>query len=273
MAVLAVALSAVAPVAAAEGVVERRYISDKFFVSLGSFVVDFNTSAQAGRNRLQGQIEIEDELGVDPDSTTFRIDGFYRFRPKHAIDFGYFSLNRNGSKTLSDSIIFNEVLYDIGASISTGFDVDLFRATYRYSFVNDGRTEAGFIAGLSTYDFGVSVDGDATIDDGSGGTTIARRASEGGIIAPIPVGGLFVSHAFTPKWVIRLNASFFKLESGDYAGRVVDTSILFDWYFSRHVGIGAGTSNTDIEFSEEGDSGFEVEYKQDGLMFYAAFVF
>jgi hypothetical protein len=271
-ALVAAALS-LGPADAEEAAPERRLLSDKVNVSLGGFVVDFNTDAQAGTNLVGGLVQFEDDLALESDSSTVRLDGFYRFGPKHSIDFGYFSLNRTGLTVLDKQVEWNDVIYDLGAQISSGFDVDLFRVTYRYSFVNDGRTEAGFTAGLSTYDFSAVVDGEATVDDGSGGQTIQRVRAEEAVLAPIPAIGVFIVHAFSPKWILRIDAGVFDLESGDYSGRVVDSRIMIDYYFTRHVGIGAGKSTTDMDFRAEGTDGFAVEYKQDGLLAYVSVVF
>jgi hypothetical protein len=252
---------------------DGRIISDKLFVSIGSFVVDFDTSAQAGSGRLSGLVEFEDDLDVDSDTTTARLDGFYRFNPKHSMDFGYFALDRDGTTILARDIVYDDVEYNVGAQMTATFNVDLLRLTYRYSFVNDGTTEAGFIAGLSTYAFEAIVDGQATVDDGMGGQITRQVRASDDVTAPIPVFGMFVGHAITPRWVLRLNAEFFDLESGDYAGRVVDTRVVVDYFFSKHVGIGAGLSTTDIDFSKEGENAFKVEYRQDGLLFNVSIVF
>ena len=60
------------------------------------------------------------------------------------------------------------------------------------------------------------------------------------------------------------------LNMGLFVGTI---AILIDYYFSKHVGIGLGKSTTDIDFSEETDDGFAVEYKQDGLLAYVSLVF
>jgi hypothetical protein len=270
---LVAGLLATVPAAGSDATGDHRYVSDTFNVSLGTFAVAFDTNAQAGSNVIGGLIQFEDDLAIESRSTSGRLDGLYRFGPRHAIDFGYFSLNRNGTRVLDRQIVYNDVQYDVGVSVETDFDVDLFRVTYRYSFVNDGKTEAGFTAGLSTYGFLAAVQGQATVDDGGGGTTQQFVRAEEEVLAPIPVGGLFVAHAFTRKLVLRLGAEVFDLDRDDYSVRVVDTRILFDWYFSRHVGVGVGKSNTTIDFTDESSDGFAVEYEQDGLLAYVTLVF
>lgn len=252
---------------------EHRLLDDTFNVTLGGFLVDFSTDIQVGGNVLTGSVQFEDDFALEPDTTTYRLDGFYRFNPRHSIDFGNFSVNRTGSTILDRQVEFGDVIYDVGVQVDSEFDVDLFRAAYRYSFVNDGRTEAGFVAGLSTYSFFAAAEGQVTVDDGSGGTVSQRARVEDDIIAPIPVVGVFVIHAFSPRWVLRMHAEFFDLDSGDYAGRVVDTRLLLDYYFSKNFGIGIGKNTTDITFSKDTDDGFSVDYKQDGLLAYVSFVF
>ena len=130
--------------AADDGPPPARIIGDRFQVSVGGFLVDLQTSARAARDgRLLGTIvQLEDDLGVDESLSTFRLDGFYRIRPAHTLEFGYFLIKREGRTAIEREIEFRDLTFDVGASLQTDFNTQLFKGAYRYTFVNDGRSEA-----------------------------------------------------------------------------------------------------------------------------------
>jgi hypothetical protein len=246
---------------------EARILNDKFGIGLGGYLVDFRTDASAGFGAALGTvIRLEDDLAMDDSKSTFRLGGFYRFRPRHALSFGYFALDRPGTTVIEEQIEFNGVVYDVGAQVDSQFDVALFQVDYRYSFVNTGKTEAGFAAGLSAYSFDMLLDGEATIVEGRQVTERVRE--EESFLAPVPTVGMFINHAITPNWILRMRAQFLDLDVGDFTGRLVDTSVTFDYYFTRNFGIGFGGNTTDIRYEDTSDDPFTVDYRQSGLVWY-----
>jgi hypothetical protein len=251
---------------------EARLISDKAGISLGGFLVDFTTEAAAGFGTVVGTvIRLEDDLSIDDSKATFRLGGFYRFGKRHALDVSFFDLNRRGATVIDEQIEFEGVLYDVGARVDSQFDIQLFRVSYRHSFVNNGKTEAGFAAGLSTYWFDLMLDGEATINEAR--QTAERVRAETDILAPVPTVGMFIHHAFTPKWILRMRAQFFDLDVGDFTGRLIDAEATMDYYFTRHFGIGLGLNTTDIRYEDNGDDPYSIDYRQGGLVWYLSGVF
>jgi len=53
----------------------------------------------------------------------------------------------------------------------------------------------------------------------------------------------------------------------------MDTRILIEWYFSRHVGFGLGTNTMEIQIRDAGSDPFSVDYRQKGLLGYFTFAF
>jgi len=280
--VVALAATATFPVLADDETDSRppaRILSDRWGIGVGGILADFDTSAVVSAGTVVGGvIRLESDLGLEDDKSTFRIDGFYRFNPRHSLVGSYFGLSRDGSSILDARIEFMDedgetVVFDVGADVETEFGTRNFKVTYRYSFVNDGRTEAGFTAGFSTYKFDLKIAGDATVDDGTGGEDIVFDEASQDILAPVPGIGLFVTYAFRPNLVLRMYAEFVDLQISGYSGRVVDTAVTLDYFVSRHVGIGIGTNVVDIDVSRSGDLPFNVRYKQSSATWYVGFVF
>ncbi len=67
-----------------------------------------------------------------------------------------------------------------------------------------------------------------------------------------------------------MEAAFLNLEVSDFEGRVTDTKLVIDWFFTNNVGIGGGFANTDMRFGSLGDDPFRVEYRYGGVLLYFA---
>ncbi len=254
---------------AAEAGKKYPLMSDKFFFTLGSFLTDFKTSASVGVGGVFGTfIQFEDDLGLDDDDTLFRVDGFYRFNERHSLDFGFWTFNRSGEAFIDEPIEFDGTTFEITGIIRSEFDTSWLRLGWRYSFLRNERGEAGLSLGLSTYKFDIALEGDVMI-----GMTTTRERAEDDLIAPVPTFGMFINYAITPRVIVKLNAKFLDLQIDDIDGKVIDTTFLIEWYFSRHVGVGLGINGTDIDIRDEGDDPFTVDYSVSGLMAYFTFSF
>ncbi|MCZ6777338.1 MAG: hypothetical protein O7F16_00095 [Acidobacteria bacterium] len=126
MALLGVVLMAAGPhpdLIAAESPDDYRVISDKFIITLGSYITDFETDAAVGSDGLLGTfIRMEDELGITDDDSLFRVDGLYRFNRRHAIGFGFWTVNRDGAAVLGEDIDFDGNIFKAGVAVLSELD-------------------------------------------------------------------------------------------------------------------------------------------------------
>ena len=269
-----VVASASGAAAAADGDQETRFLDDRWSILVGGYLTDFATDAAVGSGAALGTVvRAEDELGIDRGPDTFRLDGLFRINKKQSIGFGYWGVNRKGAAAIDKQIEWDGRVFDIGARLESTFNVSWYRFDWRYSLLRTERGEAGIALGISAYDFTLGIDGEATIDDGEGGT-IGEQVSAGtSVLAPVPTVGMYITYAIRPALLLRLEANFLRLAVGDIEGRLVDTSARLDWYFTRHVGIGGGVNTTNIEYKERGDNPVSVDYRQAGFLAYATLVF
>jgi hypothetical protein len=260
--------------AAADDETEYRFIDDRWIIALGGYLADFTTDASIGTGNLIGTtLRLEDDLGLSEDDRQFRVDGIYRFNRRHAIGYGFWSLTRNGSEVLDRQIEVGDEIYGLNATLVSKFDAKWFRADWRYSFLRNPKGEAGINLGLSTYDFDVALEGEACAGPPDDPCSIIgdNARVEESLLAPVPTLGVFINYAIKPKLLFRANLNFFDLSVGDYEGRIVDTTLLFEWYFTRHFGVGGGTNGTDIRVKDSSEDPFSVDYDISGLMAYLTF--
>jgi len=254
---------------------ESRVLSDRFNVTLGGYEPQFSTDLAAGFGGVLGAfINVERTLGLQEDLSVFRLGGFYRFKPRHAIDWTYSVLNRDGSALIDEQIEFGDppMEFEIGAEVASTFDSTLFALNYKYSFINNGKVDAGVSLGLFTYSYDLELAGQAQVMGDPGGLTAFEQVSTR-VLAPLPAAGIFISYAVRKNVIFRADVRALNIEIGDFTGKFSDTVFTLDWYFYKHVGVGIGASRTAIDFKDEGSDPFLIDYSYGGFLYYVSVVF
>jgi len=258
---------------------ESRVLSDRWNITLGYFEPDFSTGVAAGFGGLLGAfVDVERTLGMTEDLGVFRLDGFYRFNTTHAIDWTYTVLNRDGLNTIDEQIKFGDPPkeFRVGAVVASKFNTTLFAANFKYSFINNGKVDAGVSAGLFTFEYDLELAGKAAIipeDPNDPPTTAEDELVSTRLLAPLPAFGIFIDYAVRKNLIFRANVRALNIEFGDFTGKFLDTKFTLDWYFYKHLGIGIGAARTSIDFKDEGDDPFLVKYEYGGFMAYVAIAF
>lgn len=271
--IMTLALSAGGAIAADDDT-ESRFLDDRWSILIGGYVTDFATDASVGSGNVLGTvIQVEDDLGVDNGPKTFRVDGLFRINEKQSIGFGYWGVKRGGIATIDEQIEWDGNVFDVGATLDSKFDTAWYRVDWRYSLLKTDRGEAGFAVGISAYNFNLGIDGEATIDDGEGGSETLQVSADTSVLAPVPTVGMYMTYGFMPNLLLRLEANLLRFVVGDIEGNLNDTSVRLDWYFSRHVGIGGGFNTTSIEYNDRGENPIAVGYRQSGFLGYVTLVF
>lgn len=155
---------------------------EKAYLNLGWFFADTNSGFRLGESNVGAgiSIDVEDFLGLDSTTSSFRIDGGWRFskNKRHKLELGWFSFKRDASGTITEDI---DIPPELGGGqipagqVRSEFNFDIIKLKYEYSFVLDDRLDLNLGVGLFVMpiEFGVQ---------GSGGAKL-----EEDITAPLPV--------------------------------------------------------------------------------------
>jgi hypothetical protein len=258
-------LATLAPVAGAQGnnqSQETRYLGDTFSLRLIGGIVDLNTDVAAGRG-LGALIDLEDVLGFDEQMSTFGFDGFYKFTKnrKHGIRLRFGNFSRDAFNAVEGTVPIFDL--EFTGEIDSTFINQVGSLEYQYSLVNNGRTEAGILAGLSFFRYELEVAGQVAINDDPDQT--AFRSERVGVVAPVPGFGFFINHALGRNFILELRTSFIDLEIGEHTGRIFQTWGSLTWFFSRHFGVGFGLSGSDVGYEKSGTEKIKVALQQSSL--------
>jgi len=216
-------------------------------------------------------INVEDVLRV-PDSKGAAWGGIdWKISRRNALEFEYFSLNRNGgiSDTFSPPLEVGDGFIESG-QINTFYDTSVLRLTYGYSLLSNKRMNLQLVAGIhiAKLGAGLQISGEIctpnTVPSVPPGCPTAQTetASED-VTAPLPHFGASYTYAFSETLGMRLKAIGFAIGIGSIDGSILELDADVAWKPSKQFGIGAGWRyfNTNVKASSSTLNGeFDFEY-------------
>ena len=228
---------------------------ERFGLNLGAFIMVADSSFRIGSG-VGVDIDVEEALDLDVNNAAFRADAFWRFTEnrRHRLDFTWFSINRDGEKTLSDDITIEvdgeEVTILEGSKIESYFDFDIYELAYSYSFLQDERIDLSVGAGLyiMPMDFGLKAAG------------LVNEEGNARFTAPLPVLGLRMDIALTPKWFVRCGSQVFYVEYENFRGSLMEFRGAIEYNPWEHVGFGLGFDTLGVRLDADGEDWPGVDF-------------
>ena len=248
---------------------------EKFSIQAGYFLAAVDSGVRLGTG-IGIDIDVEDLLGLDSTNSVFRIGTLWRFTDnrRHRIDFSWFSLNRDGNRTIDQDITFEnengeQVTIDAGSEVSAFFDLDIYQLTYSYSFLQDDRVDLAGSLGFYIMPINVGLTVSGVVDE----------RGDANFTAPLPVLGLRMDVLLAPRWFFRSGTQLFYVEYVNFTGSVIEVNAAVEYTPWNHVGIGMGvdTLNVTVEAEDEDwpgvDFSGQVDFKYVGLQLYLKYFF
>ncbi len=234
---------------------------DRIRLSVGGYFPKVDTQIRISNDQGQGTlIDLEDDFGLDDSVTSLRIQGHYRFSPKHRFIYSFIDLSRNGSKLLERDIIFDDKVYPAGSIVTSDFQTQIIRLLYGYSFFQNSNTELSFSTGI------VGLNADLTIDSPSA----ARETNDN--FVPFPVVGLRGMHAYNQRLMMKLDIDFFTIKKDDFEGEVIDWNLAIEYNIINRVNLGLAYGGFSLEGEKIDDNDkFDLDFK--GFYVYSSFTF
>ena len=244
---------------------EKLAFDDKFTLRVASYSVqnaDTDILVADSDTGIGVAYSFRDDFGGDESVTVPRIDAAYRFNDAHRIDFATFEIYRSGREVLLLEVDLDDQSYAIGDTLITDLDYQVFRVSYGYSFYRSDRVELGISAGLhlTNYDFSYQL-ADGSKDDSVDAT------------GPLPMFGMRVSYALTPRWGVHFLSEAFYFEIDDaYKGSFTISELDIEYRFNNYFTLGAGISRfaTDLD-ADDSDWKGSITDTHRGLLIYGSF--
>jgi len=214
---------------------------DKFRISLGWFGPSADTSVRldATSGIFGTSIKLEDDLGVSKKESLFRIDGYWRPKKRHRIDFGYYDFERNGVRTISKTINFRDLTFVFNTQITSRFDLKIIKLAYTYLVVAKQKTTVGLSLGFNISEIGVGLSAlDGVLSDFAS-TSI-----------PLPVVGVNATHDLGSKFTLEAEIQFFYIDIGSADGSLFDGRVVLTYRINKNFGIGVGYNYFTVKASK-----------------------
>ena len=218
---------------------------DKWTIRAGAYIIDNADTSVAVFSDvgIGGGINFTDTLGGEDSDTVPRLDVLYRFNKKHAIDFSVFSIDRQGSTTLTVDLDIGNETFFASETLNSDIKYTLYRIGYNYSFYHSDKVELRLTAGLNITDYELKFE---VVNGG--------RLEKADIIVPLPLFGLRMGYAITPKWYVNYVAETFFIEIEDaFKGSLFSYELNTEYRLFKHFSIGAGLARLGIDADIEDD--------------------
>ena len=242
-------------------------LPDRFMIRLGGYEIrDSNTLVRLDSNRLPAGVYIDfaDTLGGETTARVARVEGLYRFNPKHALGFSWYSLKFTGRRVLEKQIEWGDQVFPIGVTVDSENRFGVKKLNYQYSLFNNAEAEIGALVGLHVMDTKMSITA-----SGIG------RSQEESATAPLPVWGLFARYNFTPRFSIYYNYQFFFINYEDKVkGGLQDFLFGLEYRLFRNFAAGFAYNRFGLSIeSRKTDTTLYVDTNWNGGMLYGSLYF
>ena len=207
---------------------------DTWMIRLGTYIVDGSDTQFSVSSDVAGLgtvIDYNRDLNGDSRDTIPRIDAYYRFNPRHRIDFTSFSIDRSGTRTLAiDPPIIIDGEDFAGGTLNSDIKYTLYKLGYAYSFYHSSQVELSITAGLNLTDY------ELKFSDATG-----AKSQTAGVTAPLPMFGLRMGYAITPKWSVHYTSEAFFIDiDNTVKGALISYELNTEYRLFKHFAIGAG---------------------------------
>lgn len=209
---------------------------DTLYVSLGTFVLNSDTTARLDGSTGQGTPVDWDKTFPDKDTSRVRLDGFWRFANRHKLRFLWFDASTSGSRTIDEEIEWGGEIIPVNAKVRGESSFAIYELAYEYAFLRREDYELTGTFGVHYADYSIGLSA-TVLTPGGGSRKIGR---EGSADLPLPVFGLRGLWNFYGDFWLDASGQYFALSIEDYDGSVQDYRIAVSWQPKTWLGIGIG---------------------------------
>ena len=263
-------ISPVEPVVETPVMVEE--IVKPWKISVGGYFIshDESVSSLTLSDILGTDIDFQKDLGFDQASNSVRVNAQYRFNDFHKIEFSYYRVNSDASGSLKKDIVFDGNTYQVGATVSSHLNLDVYKLNYGYTFYRTDALEIDLGLGIHAMDIDTGIKGTANIN----GLTRSETLSNYTVLAPLPVVGLHMNYAFTPNFDLYGSIDYFGATISKYSGSFSDFIVGGEYQVFDNFGVGIGFNMTDLDLEiDEDDEKYALDQNIRGIFTYLSYSF
>jgi hypothetical protein len=178
-------------------------------------------------------VNFERDLGLEDSKNLTRATLQWLPLRRHELAATYFATSRAGLQQINRDITFRNRVYPVNATVTTGFDLDYWSATYTYWARRSDRDGLGITLGAA----GLKLDALVGVQRPDLTVTATESAKTD---VPVALGGVQGRLALTPWLLASAGASTLpRVRISGYTGRVVTANAQLEVRPLRWLGVGA----------------------------------
>lgn len=220
-------------------------LPDRFSLSLGAYYIedsDTEVKIRSATGVVGTSINLSKDLDTEERVNGPKVVGFYRFNPRHRIDFSWFKLDRDGRRTIGRSLQFGNITYNASAQVDSSVKTELWKLLYTWSFYRSDKVELGLSGGLYKLDYELDL------------RSSVGNSQSASLSQPLPVVGFRMDYAITPKWHASLDLENFYVElNDDFRGSAYDISAGVDYRALKNVSFGLKANRLAIDAASDSE--------------------
>jgi len=250
-----------------------KFPSGKYRLNVGAYMAELDSSVQLGaKSTATGVVvDVEQALGLDTNLAVFvaRFDAALGKKRRHHLAVGWADFRRSGFRQVTEDIPIGDTTIPTGSTVETKFNFQILSLKYKYTLIQARRVWVNLGAGA----FVMPLEFETEFRAPGAGVDETAGAS---ITAPLPVVGVDLLVALTPRLVFYQNLDVFYLKFGDFTGNILDLGLGLEYQITKNFGIGGGYNTFDLQVEAEGNDfpGVDlvgiVNFRFSGVFIYAA---
>jgi hypothetical protein len=260
---------ACAPVAVAE---DFNLITAKGGASLGTFINsnDLKIRVDGEAGTLGTQIDWSNTFGAG-EKSRFRLDGVWRFTPKHHVRVMVTDYSVSDTRTLERDIEWGDDFIRAGSRATGKVGFSIAEVAYEYALKHKENMELALTAGIhyTSFEAKLTADLDTSVGDLQG--QLGGKAS---VDAPLPVFGARGMWRLGGDFYLDAMVQWFALSIDQYSGGLVNYRAAAIWQPKQWVGVGVGYDyfNVDVDVKKSNFKGkMDWTYKGPQVFFNVGF--
>lgn len=211
-------------------------------------------------------VDLEDHLDVDEETSMVRIDGFYRFNPRHSIEWTWFGIKREGiAELLDESLQIGDEVFEVGDVVATEWKTNVIKVGWAYSFINVRKYEFQIGAGLNVRDTSLAFENTL-----AAGGAVVEEEEEEDLQLPLPTLSFSARWSFSERTMLKGRFDWFRVKVGEFQGGLQEFTLTLEHDTFSHFGFGGGVSTFqfDVDYDDEEKWRGELETRYLGALLY-----
>ena len=231
-----VALSVTPPsLASAEDDV-HPLMTSKYWGNVGVYFSarDFDASASGTIGGLTREIDFESSAGLGDSPDLLMAELGWQFSQNWGLAVQYFKSERSASKTLTESIEWQDLVFDVGVRLEAKSSIEITRLFFARRFREDGPHSLRLGAGFHWLSLGASLAGEATLDD------LSREFRRSVVTADLPMPNIGAWYRYSPsrRWMLNMRADWLSASVDGYKGGIWNATAGASFSLWEHVSVG-----------------------------------